>query len=198
MRPGTTRITNLGRLPELRATTRSWSDLLGSDWRGSGASSDSESEDSVFTSDSDSGDADDKMPDLLPLGFPDSDDEHKDPSNSDSDDSSLAQSSSGQGEDGAEEWDWDWDNIQVDNNFEMPRSNNPLCWVWHSLEEMHAQWYEMPLLEVEVRVETELVIPAWMYHVINHYLVFVLVAPCCSSSRDPISNRLWAYSSTTH
>ncbi|KAJ7483010.1 hypothetical protein B0H11DRAFT_1723571, partial [Mycena galericulata] len=38
------------------------------------------------------------------------------------------------------------------------------------------------VLEAVGRVETKLVTPARMYHVINHYLVFVLVAPCCTSS----------------
>lgn len=50
-----------------------WSDLLGSDWRGSGGSE--SSEDSGVSSESDGGDADDEMPELLPLGYPDSDDE---------------------------------------------------------------------------------------------------------------------------
>ncbi|KAJ6550696.1 hypothetical protein B0H10DRAFT_2242623 [Mycena sp. CBHHK59/15] len=122
-----------------------WSDLLGTNWRGSQASE--SSEDSIFTSDSDSdsGDADDEMPELLPVGFPDSDDEE---ASSDSDSRSSTSSStssdstSGQEEGGADQW--DWDSMQADVDIETPRSNNPLRWVHESLEEMYAQRYEMP------------------------------------------------------
>ncbi|KAJ6614993.1 hypothetical protein B0H10DRAFT_2220757 [Mycena sp. CBHHK59/15] len=125
------------------SSSEDWSDLLGSDWRGSELGSSSESsEESLFTSDSDSGDAHDEMPELLPLGFPDSDDEDDNTSNSGSDPTSSETSSdTDEGDLGK----WDWESMGGDGvDFEPCRSNNPLHWVWQCLEEMHAQQYEMP------------------------------------------------------
>jgi hypothetical protein len=119
-------------------TSEDWSDLLGSDWRGSENSSQS-SGDSTFDSDSDSGDADDEMPELHPLGYLDSDEEDDD-AGADSGHTTSSESVSEQ--DGDVEW--DWDSIPTDEDAEMPHSRNPLRWVRQSLEEMHAHRYEMP------------------------------------------------------
>ncbi|KAJ7509184.1 hypothetical protein B0H11DRAFT_2270268 [Mycena galericulata] len=120
-----------------------WSDLLGSDWRGSGQSSEvsDDSESSVF-SDSDSGDADDEMPDLLPLGYPDSDDED----DSSSDETSSTESGSKDPEDAVREWDRELVNAALGDHSEsaVPRGNVLLRWVQQSVDEMHAQRYEMP------------------------------------------------------
>ncbi|KAJ7759919.1 hypothetical protein B0H16DRAFT_1815116 [Mycena metata] len=116
-------------------TSNSWSDILGSDWRGSGDSSQS-SDDSTSSSFSDGGDADDEMPELLPLGYLDSDDE--DDSELSSTESSTESLSSATGQDP-----FDWDTLPTDADLNVPRSNNPLRWVRHSLEQMHAQRYEM-------------------------------------------------------
>jgi hypothetical protein len=134
-------------------TADGWSDLLGSDWRGSEASE--SSEDSIFTSDSDSdsGDADDEMPELLAAGFPDSDDEEEEESTK-----SSATSESSSGRSAAE---WDWDNVPMDiDGGPAPPSNNPLRWVRSTLAEMHAQWYEMPR-------DTFPRGPAFMHHVLT-------------------------------
>ncbi|KAJ7473226.1 hypothetical protein FB451DRAFT_1248785 [Mycena latifolia] len=123
------------------SSTSAWSDLLGSDMRESSESSeDSESE---FTSDSDSGDADDEMPELHPLGYPDSDDEEEDDSDSGSGDTTSSATSD------SEQYGHLWDNMaldidSLDGDFDMPRSSNRLRWVRHTLEDMHAQRYEMP------------------------------------------------------
>ncbi|KAJ7729601.1 hypothetical protein B0H16DRAFT_1734163 [Mycena metata] len=79
-------------------TSNGWSDILGSDWRGSGDSSQSSDDSTSFESVSDSGDADDEMPALLPLGYPDSDDE--DNSESSSTESSTKSLLSAAGQDG--------------------------------------------------------------------------------------------------
>ncbi|KAJ7775997.1 hypothetical protein DFH07DRAFT_766936 [Mycena maculata] len=115
------------------STSDDWSDLLGTDWRGSGTSSSSSDSSSVFTSDSDSGDADNEMPDLLPLSFLDSDDEDEDSSSDPDDDSSSSDSSSGSAID-----QWDWDNIMMDAgiDLELPRSNNPLRWIHQPIKRL--------------------------------------------------------------
>jgi hypothetical protein len=73
------------------------------------------------------------MPELLPLGYPDSDDDH-DSTNSTT--SSETDSESGQEE--------DVHGIPLDLDPDVPRRNIPLQWVRQSLEEMHAHRYEMP------------------------------------------------------
>ncbi|KAJ6538040.1 hypothetical protein B0H19DRAFT_1270411 [Mycena capillaripes] len=109
-----------------------WSDVLGSDWRGSGCSE--SSEDSEVSSESDGGDADDEMPELLPLGYPDSDDEDDEESLS-SDEGGSSDSPALRDMEGL---------LHEDHDLDMPRSNAPLRWVRQSVEEMHAQRYEMP------------------------------------------------------
>ncbi|KAJ6622113.1 hypothetical protein B0H10DRAFT_2214712 [Mycena sp. CBHHK59/15] len=101
------------------SSNNSWSDLLGSDWRESGESAESsDGSESVFTSDSDSGDADDEMPELLPIGYSDLDEE---------DESSSAETSSTES---GSEWDsgdaaeWGWDMApDAGSEQDMPRSD---------------------------------------------------------------------------
>ncbi|KAJ7333948.1 hypothetical protein DFH08DRAFT_1019754 [Mycena albidolilacea] len=109
-----------------------WSDLLGSDWRGSGGSE--SSEDSGVSSESDGGNVDNEMPELLPLGYPDSDDEDDNESLS-SDESGSSDSSALRDMEGL---------LHEDHDLGTPRSNAPLRWVFQSVEAMHAQRYEMP------------------------------------------------------
>ncbi|KAF8166474.1 hypothetical protein K438DRAFT_1984293 [Mycena galopus ATCC 62051] len=86
-----------------------------------------------------SGDADGKMPELLPAGFPDSDDEEEDDSESHSESSTTSESTSGRSAD-----QWDWDSVPMDiGGGSAPPSNNPLCWVQLTLAEMQVQLYEM-------------------------------------------------------
>ncbi|KAJ7714420.1 hypothetical protein DFH07DRAFT_1016513 [Mycena maculata] len=131
-----------------------WSNLLGSDWRESGESSESsDASESEFTSDSDSGDADDEMPDLLPIGYPDSDEEDE----SSTDDSEPASSESGSEQDGGNVADWGWDTT---SNIDIARGNALRRWVQQNVVEMYAQRYE-------IARNTFPRGPAFMHHVLT-------------------------------
>lgn len=112
-----------------------WSDILGSDWRGSSSTSSASSttdSDSLFGSDSE-----DSMPELHPAGYPDSDDE----------DDESESSSSSSGDDGDDEESGSelssMDVADEEGDFHPRRTNNSLRWVRHNLEEMYAHRYEM-------------------------------------------------------
>jgi hypothetical protein len=80
------------------------------------------------------------MPDLHPAGYPDSDEDEDVSSDSTSD----SDTSSSSGADGDDEEDWLDDTIQNGEELTDRRSNNPLRWVRHNLEEMYTERYEMP------------------------------------------------------
>ncbi|KAF7349600.1 DDE Tnp4 domain-containing protein [Mycena sanguinolenta] len=107
-----TSISSHSSLPS-ESTSDNWSDLLGSDWRGSSSSSASSS-----TSFSDSEDDTGSMPDLHPAGYPDSDDD---------DDDSSSDSTSDSGDDADDEDDWDMDIAGPDltGRYEQPRNTLP-------------------------------------------------------------------------
>ncbi|KAF8174189.1 hypothetical protein K438DRAFT_1771786 [Mycena galopus ATCC 62051] len=110
-------------------SSEDWSDVLGSHWRSSSSSSSATSDSTTTDDDTDS------MPDLYPAGYPDSDDE-----DSDSDSTSDSMSDSGDDADDEDEWDLDGG----ENDVGKRRTNRPLNWVRHNLEEMYDHRYEMP------------------------------------------------------
>ncbi|KAJ7327961.1 hypothetical protein DFH08DRAFT_816124 [Mycena albidolilacea] len=106
-------------------TTDNWSDILGSDWRSSSSSStSSRSEDEDDT---------DSMLGLHAAGYPDSDDE-------DSDSTSDTNSAFDSGDDTDDEDEW----LDGIGNEFRPRTNYPMNWVRHTLEEMYIERYKMP------------------------------------------------------
>ncbi|KAJ7699411.1 hypothetical protein B0H16DRAFT_1484226 [Mycena metata] len=113
-----------------------WSDLLGSDWRGSSASTSTDtSTDSLF-------DASDSMPDLHPLGYPDSDEEDDAVTSDSSETTTSTASSGGEGDD---EGGWGGELGPEDNpGYGGSRVNNCARWVRHNLEEMYSARYELP------------------------------------------------------
>ncbi|KAF8197180.1 hypothetical protein K438DRAFT_1967427 [Mycena galopus ATCC 62051] len=119
-------------------TSEDWSDILGSDWWHSSNSSASSLDSDSSLSSSDSADG---MPELRPVGYPDSDDEDDTGSDSDTSESSSS------GMNGDDEGGWsDLDDMEVDDgqDFAGRRTNHPLRWVRHNLEERYSQRYEMP------------------------------------------------------
>ncbi|KAJ7615698.1 hypothetical protein B0H17DRAFT_1152794 [Mycena rosella] len=119
------------------SSSEDWSDLLGSDWRGSRSSftASTSSADSLFDTSSDAGD--DAMPELRDIGYPDSDEDSSD---------SETSSASDSGEEANDEEEWEWDDAEDDGMGldSMPRCSNTVRWVQHMPEDMYSQCYEAP------------------------------------------------------
>lgn len=113
------------------SSSDNWSDLLGSDWRGFSSSSDSSSDAESLSESS----SDDEMPELHPAGYPDSDEEDE------LSDSENSGSESGDDADDEEGWQDGPDDVE---EFTGPRTNNPMRWARHNLQDMYAHRYESP------------------------------------------------------